>query len=119
MYKNGKNITIIDRNNDCIRMILKGISKWSPLTTEEEYELWRRMRQGDNNARMRLINSNLGYVMSVAKEYLLSGADLEDLYQAGALGLCKAVDKFVQEAEQFDDLTMMCLEYKGGADNHA
>ena len=94
MYMNGKNITFIDRSNPCVKMILKGISKCSPLTTEEEYELWRRMRQGDKNARMRLINSNLGYVMSVAKSYLLSGADLEDLYQAGALGLCKAVDKF-------------------------
>ena len=94
MYMNGKNITFIDRNNLCVKMILKGISKYSPLTTEEEYELWRRMRQGDNNARTQLINSNSGYVMSVAKSYLLSGADLEDLYQAGELGLCKAVDKF-------------------------
>ena len=91
---NGKNITFIDRNNLCVKMILKGISKYSPLTTEEEYELWRRMRQGDNDARTQLINSNSGYVMSVAKSYLLSGADLEDLYQAGELGLCKAVDKF-------------------------
>ena len=91
---NGKNITFIDRNNLCVKMILKGISKYSPLTTEEEYELWRRMRQGDNKARTQLINSNSGYVMSVAKSYLLSGADLEDLYQAGELGLCKAVDKF-------------------------
>ena len=29
----------------------------------------------------------------------------------------RAVDDFVQDAEQFDDLTMMCLEYKGGADH--
>ena len=91
---NGKNITFIDRNNLCVKMILKGISKYSPLTTEEEYELWRRMRQGDNNARTRLIMSNLGYVMSVAKSYSIYKASLEDLFQAGALGLCKAVDKF-------------------------
>jgi RNA polymerase sigma factor (sigma-70 family) len=94
MYMNGKNITFIDRNNLCVKMILKGISKYSPLTTEEEYELWRRMRQGDNNARTRLIMSNLGYVMSVAKSYSIYKASLEDLFQAGALGLCKAVDKF-------------------------
>ena len=94
MFKKGRIITFIDRNNLCVMMILKNIAKWPPLTSEEEYELWRRMRQGDNNARTQLINSNSGYVMSVAKSYLLSGADLEDLYQAGELGLCKAVDKF-------------------------
>jgi RNA polymerase sigma factor (sigma-70 family) len=38
--------------------------------------------------------SNLGYVMSVAKSYSIYKASLEDLFQAGALGLCKAVDKF-------------------------
>ena len=94
MFRKGRIITFIDRNNLCVMMILKNIAKWPPLTSEEEYELWRRMRQGDNNARTRLIMSNLGYVMSVAKSYSIYKASLEDLFQAGALGLCKAVDKF-------------------------
>ena len=45
MFQKGRIITFIDRNNLCVMMILKNIAKWPPLTSEEEYELWRRMRQ--------------------------------------------------------------------------
>ena len=88
MYKNGKNITIIDHNVNCVDNILCDISKTHPLTNEEEHQ------QGNLRARARLIESNMRYVVSVAKLFLPSGAALEDLILAGCEGLTKAADKF-------------------------
>ena len=68
--------------------------KYDPLTPEEERELGLRMRKGDSDARVRLINGNLRYVVTVAKKYNATKAPLEDLIQAGNEGLLKAVDKF-------------------------
>ena len=79
MYKNGKNITIIDHNVNCVDNILCDISKTHPLTNEEEHQLWLAMQQGNLRARARLIESNMRYVVSVAKLFLPSGAALEDL----------------------------------------
>ena len=94
MYQNGKNITIIDHNVNCVDSILCGVRKTHPLTTEEEHQLWDRMQKGSQRARARLIESNMRYVVNVAKRYLPSGASLEDLIQAGNEGLVRAADKF-------------------------
>ena len=50
MYKNGKNITIIDHNVNCVDNILCDISKTHPLTNEEEHQLWLAMQQGNQRA---------------------------------------------------------------------
>lgn len=94
MYKNGKNITFIDHNVNCVDSILCDIRKTRPLTTEDEYQLWQDMQQGSQRARTRLIESNMRYVVNVAKRYLLSGSALEDLILAGCEGLTRAADKF-------------------------
>ena len=94
MYKNGKNIIIIDHNVNCVDNILDDISETHPLTTDEEHQLWQEMQQGSKRARARLIESNMRYVVKVAKTYLPSGAALEDLIIAGCEGLVKAADKF-------------------------
>ena len=94
MYKNGKNITIIDRNVNCVDNILFDIRKTHPLSREEEYQLWQDMQQGNQRARARLIESNMRYVVNVAKRYLPSGSALEDLILAGCEGLTRAADKF-------------------------
>ncbi len=94
MYRNGKNITFIDRSVECVNLYLHNIRKAKPLTNEAEYELWLSMQQGSSSAREQLIFANLPYVVSVAKKYLPSGAALEDLIQAGNEGLVRAVDKF-------------------------
>ena len=94
MYQNGKNIILIDHNVNCVDNILNDISKTHPLTTQEEHQLWLDMQQSRQRARTRLIESNMRYVVSVAKRYLLSGAALEDLILAGCEGLTKAADKF-------------------------
>ena len=49
MYKNGKNIIIIDHNVNCVDSILRDIRKTHPLTTEEEQQLWLQMQQGSQN----------------------------------------------------------------------
>lgn len=73
---------------------LKDISYYPLLTREEEYELSRLALSGDQEARDRLINSNLRLVVSVAKKYFNVGLPLQDLIQEGNIGLIKAVEKF-------------------------
>ena len=52
------------------------------------------MKKGSKSAREQLIYSNLRYVVTIAKQYLVSGAALEDLIMAGCEGMTKAADKF-------------------------
>jgi RNA polymerase sigma factor (sigma-70 family) len=94
MYQNGRNISFIDHSNSCVAMFLRNASKYEPLTTTEEYDLWCQMRQGSQRAKDRLINANLRFVTAVAKKYLISGTPFEDLLMAGSLGITKAADKF-------------------------
>lgn len=53
-----------------------------------------RAHQGDKEARDTLFEENVGLVYSVAKRFAGRGADMEDLFQIGSIGLLKAVDKF-------------------------
>ncbi len=94
MYINGRNITFIDRKIHSLNHYLHTISHSTPLTTDQEHDLWLRMQQGSSNAREQLISANLRYVVSIAKKYYGSKAPLEDLIQAGNEGLVRAVDKF-------------------------
>jgi RNA polymerase sigma factor (sigma-70 family) len=94
MYQNGKNIVFTDRSTDSVNAFLKEISHTHPLMPEEERSLWQRMRQGSAEARKQLIEANLRYVVSKAKDYTLSGAPLNDLIMAGCEGMVKAADHF-------------------------
>ena len=94
MYQNGKNISFTDRSNSSVDMFLRDIRKSEPLSSAEEHELWRLMRQGCQRARSKFIYANLRYVVSVAKRYLASGTAFEDLIMAGSLGITKAADMF-------------------------
>jgi RNA polymerase primary sigma factor len=73
---------------------LDEISQISLLTPEEEIELTRRIKQGDQEALHRLIRSNLRFVVKVAKEYQNQGLPLTDLINEGNLGLIKAAKRF-------------------------
>ena len=64
------------------------------LDSAEERELSRCAREGDKEARKRLIESNLRLVISVAKKYRGRGVSFEDLIQEGNSGLIKAVERF-------------------------
>ena len=57
-------------------------------------ELIRRSQDGDKAARDTLIEENMGLIHHVAKRFLGRGVEAEDLFQIGAIGLLKAVDRF-------------------------
>lgn len=77
-----------------INAYLKEISQQPLLTYEEEVELAKLILEGDEEARKKLITSNLRLVVSVANKYLRYGLPLLDLVEEGNLGLIKAVDKY-------------------------
>jgi RNA polymerase primary sigma factor len=67
------------------------------LTHEEEIDLGRRIREGDETARSKLIEKNLRLVIPVAKKYRGMGLPFGDLIQEGNIGLMRAADKFDPE----------------------
>ena len=82
------------RINDSVKMYLKEIGKYDLLKKEEEPILAKRILEGDEEAKQRLINANLRLVVNIAKHYVGRGMLFLDLIQEGNLGLMKAVDKF-------------------------
>ncbi len=80
--------------DDPVRMYLKEIGKIPLLSAQEEIELAKRMEQGDEIAKKRLVEANLRLVVSIAKRYVGRGMLFLDLIQEGNLGLIKAVEKF-------------------------
>lgn len=86
--------SITDRSNSCLKIYMSEVSKYKLLTLEEEAELARRIRRNDKKALEKLVNSNLRYVISVAKTYQNCGLDLMDIINAGNIGLMKAAEKF-------------------------
>lgn len=57
-------------------------------------DLIRKSKQGDKEARERVITENVGLVWSIVRRFLGRGHEAEDLYQIGCIGLMKAIDKF-------------------------
>ncbi|MDD2447876.1 MAG: RNA polymerase sporulation sigma factor SigF [Tissierellia bacterium] len=64
------------------------------LSHKETIELIKKAQSGDNKARDKLVESNLGLVRSVLRGFLNRGHDVDDLFQIGSIGLIKAIDKF-------------------------
>ena len=92
-----KNTKYSDSDNEVLSTYLKNIDKIPLLTYDEEYELALKAKNGDKKAREKLINSNLRFVVSVAKKFRGQGMPLEDLINEGNIGLMTAVDKFEPE----------------------
>ncbi len=81
---------------DSIQSYLREIGKIKLLTFQEEKDLSKRIEQGDEEAKNKLILANLRLVVSIAKRYLGRSSNLTmlDLIQEGNLGLFRAVEKF-------------------------
>jgi RNA polymerase primary sigma factor len=79
---------------DSLRLYLKEISKFPQLSPQEEQELGARTQGGDEKAFRRLIESNLRFVVSMAKKYARSGYPLHELINEGNMGLIEAASRF-------------------------
>ena len=75
-------------------MFFKDIDKYKILSGEEQVELAKKAKAGDERARNKLITSNLRFVVTCAKKYTNQGVPLVDLIQAGIIGMCLALDNY-------------------------
>lgn len=90
------NITkqVTNRETASLDKYLHDIGKVELITAEEEVELARRIKNGDQEALEKLTKANLRFVVSVAKQYQNQGLNLPDLINEGNLGLIKAAQRF-------------------------
>jgi RNA polymerase primary sigma factor len=84
----------IHRESISLKIYYKDLRKLELVDSEEQTKLAVKAKEGDERAMNKLIESNLRFVLSVAKEYTYTGIPLEDLIQEGNIGIMKAVDKF-------------------------
>jgi RNA polymerase primary sigma factor len=87
-------VSLSEISDDSIRMYLNEIGRVDLLSSEEEIDLGKKIRAGDQEARKKLAAANLRLVVSIAKKYMGRGLGLLDLIQEGNVGLFRAVDKF-------------------------
>lgn len=88
---------IFSTGDDTFRMYLKDVDRIPLQTKEEEEKTALLAAQGDMAARERLVNSNLRFVISIAKKYQGRGLPLQDLISEGNMGLLQAVNNFKAE----------------------
>ncbi len=81
-------------DDEVLALYLKDIKNIPLLTHEEEVELAKKAQKGDEQAKNKLVKSNLRFVVNVSKKYQNHGLDLIDLISEGNLGLLTAVEKF-------------------------
>ena len=86
--------SITNRNTASLDKYLQEIGKEDLITAEEEVELARRIKSGDDVALEKLTKANLRFVVSVAKQYQNQGLSLPDLINEGNVGLIKAASRF-------------------------
>lgn len=85
---------ITNRESQSLDKYLTEIAKIDLITADQEVNLAKRIRGGDEKALEKLVNANLRFVVSVAKQYQLTGMTLSDLINEGNLGLIKAASRF-------------------------
>lgn len=90
-----KRIIYTDNTNDLLKSYLRDISKYKILDASEINDLVIKAQQGDINARNAVVNSNLRFVVTIAKQFQNRGVPLLDLISSGNQGLIKSVDKYI------------------------
>jgi len=94
MAKNRISPSITNRESESLIRYFRDISRYPVLKVEEEAELARKSRAGDESAFNKLILCNLRFVISIAKQYQGYGVSLEDLIAEGNRGLLIAASRF-------------------------
>lgn len=94
MIKEIKISKSITERTPVLNAYMNDISRYPLLSLEQEVELTYQARRGNVIAKQKLINCNLRFVISIAKQYVHQGISLEDLIMEGNLGLMTAIDKF-------------------------
>jgi RNA polymerase primary sigma factor len=85
---------VTNRESKSLDKYLQDISKIDLITAEEEVELAQKIKRGNQRALEKLVNANLRFVVSVAKQYQNQGLTLPDLINEGNFGLVKAAQRF-------------------------
>ena len=85
---------ITSRNENSVVIYLQEVSKYGMVSPEEEAELALKISNGDELAMHKLVEANLRFVISVAKQYQNQGLSFVDLINEGNVGLVKAASKF-------------------------
>ena len=85
---------ILNENSDTLKKFFKEVSKLPIYSGEEQIELARKAKSGDLKAREKLINSNIRFVITCAKQYTGQGVPLIDLIQSGIYGLTLSIDNY-------------------------
>jgi RNA polymerase primary sigma factor len=86
--------SITNRESASLDKYLQEIGREELITAEEEVQLAKKIRDGDQDALEKLTKANLRFVVSVAKQYQNQGLSLPDLINEGNLGLIKAAKRF-------------------------
>jgi RNA polymerase primary sigma factor/RNA polymerase nonessential primary-like sigma factor len=81
-------------STDVVHSYLRDIRRSQLLTFDQEQELGKRIKEGDDDARKHMIESNLRLVVSIGKRYINRGLPFSDIIEEGNLGLMRAVEKF-------------------------
>lgn len=88
---------ITNRESESLDKYLQEIGRLDMITADEEVILAQRIREGDQIALEKMVNANLRFVVSVAKQYQGKGLSLGDLINEGNLGLVKAASRFDEQ----------------------
>ena len=80
--------------DSALNIYLDEIGKGQLLSDEEERQLSERIQKGDQRALSKLVEANLKFVVTIARQYKGRGVDMEDLVSEGNIGLMKAAAKF-------------------------
>ena len=105
-----KKVIFTDHSNELLTSYLRDISKYKILPQDEIACLIEKAQQGDELAKNKVIQANLRFVVTIAKQFQNRGIPLMDLISSGNMGLVKAVDKYdVTKGTNFLSYAVWCI----------